>query len=72
LDDVVGVFTIAIAPQLASILNKDTQGTWTLVVDDMQTQDKGRLLDSHWSLAFAARVPDRKGTTLVPLPFAGE
>jgi subtilisin-like proprotein convertase family protein len=52
-DDVVGVFTIATAPQLASILNKDTQGTWTLVVDDTETQDKGRLLD--WALVLRVR-----------------
>jgi subtilisin-like proprotein convertase family protein len=52
-DDVVETFTTSTTPGLQGFANKQAAGTWTLVVDDTQLQDKGRL--HAWSMRLRIR-----------------
>jgi subtilisin-like proprotein convertase family protein len=52
-DDVVETFTLGTTPGLQGLVNKQVAGTWTLVVDDTQLQDKGRL--HGWSMRLRIR-----------------
>lgn len=51
--DVIETFTVANAPELARLLNRRSEGRWTLVVIDGQPRDNGRLIS--WSIRMTVR-----------------
>lgn len=52
-DDVNETFTVAGSPNLGQLLNRPSQGRWTLMVIDAQPQDNGRLIS--WSMRLRVR-----------------
>ena len=52
-DDIIGTLGIVNAPNLAQMLNRQSQGRWTLQIIDGQPQDNGRLIS--WGLRLRVR-----------------